>query len=301
MIENFSFEPFTLRCGGRLLQYDRPALMGILNATPDSFYDGGRYQSEKQIVERAEQIIAEGADIVDIGVVSSRPGATLLPPDDEARRLAAAVAAVRRSLPEAVISVDTCYALPARAAVDAGADIVNDIGGGAFDAAMFDTIAEMGVPYILMLNPFGAPDDPTGRNRTSQYSQGDPVALAVSTLSSTVAQLREKGVADVIIDPGFGFSKTLEQNYQLLAHLSDLRRLFPTCPLLVALSRKSMIYRLLDTTPDDALVGTTALHAAALMQGAQMLRVHDVRAARQTVSVMSELTSDENRNKIITK
>jgi len=294
MIENFSFEPFTLRCGERLMHYDRPAVMGILNATSDSFYDGGWYQTESQIVERAERIVAEGADIVDVGVVSSRPGATLLSPDDEARRLAAAVAAVRRRLPEVVISVDTCFALPARAAVDAGADIVNDIGGGRFDAAMFDTVADMAVPYIMMLNPWGTPGDTVGMSGTERSSHEDPMVLAVSTLSSSVAQLREKGVADVIIDPGFGFSKTLEQNYRVLAHLSDLRRLFPTCPLLVALSRKSMIYRLLDTTPDDALVGTTALHASALMQGAQMLRVHDVRAARQTISVISELLNGEN-------
>ncbi len=290
MIENFSFEPFTIRCGGRLLHYDRPAVMGILNATPDSFYDGGRYMAEDQIVARAEQMVAEGADIIDIGVVSSRPGAVLLSPDDEARRLAAAVAAVRRRLPEAVLSVDTCFALPARAAVEAGADIVNDIGGGTFDGAMFDTVAALGVPYVLMHNPFGSPSEPTGLHSIPDDAPADPTPQAIKDLSTLVASLREKGVADVIIDPGFGFSKTLGQNYRLLARLGELRSLFPTCPLLVALSRKSMIFRLLGTTPDDALAGTVALNAAALMQGAQLLRVHDVRQARQTISVITELT-----------
>lgn len=291
---NNYFSPFVLRCGSRLVSYDRPAVMGILNATPDSFYDGGRYTDEATIVERAEQMVREGADIVDIGVVSTRPGAVLLSPDDEARRLVAAVAAVRRHLPEAVISVDTCYALPARAAVEAGADIVNDIGGGDFDPAMFDTVAALQTPYVLMLNPYGSPEEPTGLSRIPADAPDETMPQAVKFFSQRIAQLREKGVADIIIDPGFGFSKTLQQNYSLLANLGELRTLFPTTPLLVALSRKSMIYKLLDTTPDDALTGTVALHTAALLQGAQLLRVHDVRAARHTIKVTSELISNGN-------
>lgn len=289
MNENISFTPFTLRCGGRLLEYKRPAVMGILNATSDSFYDGGRYTNEDQIIARAEQIVDEGGDIIDIGVVSTRPGAVMLPLDEERRRLETAVGAVRRKLPEAVISVDTCFALSARAAVEAGADIVNDIGGCLFDENMMDTVSQLGVPYVLMLNQYGTPEEPTGLSRVATDSTEDPTPEAILHLSTQISKLREKGVADIIIDPGFGFSKTLKQNYRLLSNLGHLRKFFPECPLLVALSRKSMIYRLLETTPDDALSGTIALDTVALMQGAQMLRVHDVRAAVQTVRVLQEL------------
>ena len=289
-----------MRCGSRLLRYDKPAVMGILNVTADSFYDGGRYQTEDQMLARAEQMVAEGVDIIDIGAVSTRPGAQLLSPDEESRRLVAAVSAVRRRLPDAVISVDTCFALPARAAVEAGADIINDISGGAFDSAMFATVAELHTPYVLMHNPFGNAADPAGMDyiRSCNDLEKDPSPDVILRLSTSVAQLRKMGVADIIIDPGFGFSKSLEQNYRLLARVSELRQLFPDCPLLVALSRKSMIYKLLGTTPDDALIGTIALHAAALMQGAQLLRVHDVRAARQTIEVINLLVTNALNHKL---
>lgn len=290
MSQNKSFEPFTITCGDRLLCYDKPAVMGILNATPDSFYDGGKYTNEKQIVERALQIAGEGADIIDIGVVSTRPGAQMLTPDEEARRLAAAFKTVRHELPDAVISVDTTFSLPARAAVDAGADIINDISGGAFDPDMFQTVAELRTPYILMHNPYGTAEDPAGIRNIPPETPADITADAVLRLSTLNARLREMGVRDVIIDPGFGFSKTLDQNYRLLNRIGEFRTLFPNNPLLVALSRKSMIYRLLDTTPDDALTGTIALHTAALLQGAQLLRAHDVRATKQTIAVISKLT-----------
>ena len=283
MTENISFTPFSLRCGARLLTYERPALMGILNVTADSFYDGGRYLGEEQMLARAKQLHEEGTDIIDIGVVSTRPGAQLLSPDEEARRLAPAVAAVRRLLPEAVISVDTCFALPARAAVEAGADIINDIGGGALDEAMFDTVAALRTPYILMHNQ-GTPD------HMQDHPHYDHLLREVALyFSQRLERLHDLGVHDVLIDPGFGFAKTLQHNYQLLAEVATLRRLFPNNPLLVALSRKSMIYKLLETTPDDALVGTTALHAAALLMGAQLLRVHDVRAAQQTITLIATL------------
>lgn len=285
---NKSFVPFSLCCGGRLIRYERPAVMGILNATPDSFYDGGRYIDERQWIDRAIAMHEEGADIIDIGVVSTRPGATLLDADEEAKRLAAVVSVVRRELSEAVISVDTCYSLPAHAAVDAGADIINDISGGAFDEQMFDTVARLGTPYILMHNPLGSTSDPAGvvgrREYTGKYDVMEDMVLRLSELN---ARLRENGVRDVIIDPGFGFSKTLDENYDVMSHLGELRQLFPENPLLVALSRKSMIYKLLNTTPDDALTGTIALHSAALLAGAQLLRVHDVRAARQTIDVIN--------------
>ena len=279
-----------LCCGDRVIAFDRPAVMGILNATPDSFYDGGRYKDEPQWIEHAISMAEEGADIIDIGVVSTRPGAVLLTPDEEARRLTAVVSAVRRQLPDALISVDTCYSLPARAAVDSGADIINDISGGAFDDQMFSTVARLGTPYILMHNPLGSIDDPAGvQGRKNFEGDYDVMGDMVLRLSELNARLREMGVRDVIIDPGFGFSKNLDENYQVMSHLSELRQLFPDNPLLVALSRKSMIYKLLDTTTDDALVGTIALHSAALLAGAQLLRVHDVRAARQTISVIQKL------------
>lgn len=291
MNENNSFIPFTICCGDRLFRYEAPVVMGILNVTPDSFYDGGRYMGEKQIVERAIQMAEEGADIIDIGAVSTRPGAQMLTPEEEAKRLAAAVSIVRRQLPNAVISVDTCFSHPARVAVDAGADIINDISGGAFDPDMFKTVADLRTPYILMHNPCGTVDDPAGIKHLSGDASDDITAAAVMHLSQLNVRLREMGVRDVIIDPGFGFSKTLDQNYRLLNRIGEFRTFFPNNPLLVALSRKSMIYRLLDTTPDDAFTGTVALHTAALLQGAQMLRVHDVRATKQTIAVISKLTS----------
>ena len=289
MNENNSFISFTICCGDRLLRYDSPAVMGILNVTPDSFYDGGRYTDEKQIVERALQMTEEGADIIDIGAVSTRPGAQMLTPEEEAKRLAAAVTIVRRQLPDSVISVDTCFSLPVRAAVDAGADIINDISGGAFDPDLFRTVADLHTPYILMHNPYGTPDDPAGVKHMPGDAPDDITASAVQHLSQLIARLREMGVRDVIIDPGFGFSKNLDQNYRLLNRIGEFRTFFLNNPLLVALSRKSMVYRLLDTTPDDAFTGTVALHAAALLAGAQMLRAHDVRATKQTIGVIMKL------------
>lgn len=277
-----AFQPFMINCHDSLVRYDHPAVMGILNVTADSFYDGGRYLSDKEYIARAVKMAEEGADIIDIGVVSTRPGAMLLEPEEEASRLSKVVEDVRRQLPQAVISVDTCFSLPARAAVEAGADIINDISGGGFDTEMFDTVAQLGTPYVLMHNL-----------RTPDCMQNNPHydnLLEEVTLffSQRVDRLRRMGVKDIIIDPGFGFSKTLEHNYQLFSKLGQLRSLFPNEPLLVAISRKSMIYRLLDTTPDDALIGTTALHAAALLAGSQLLRVHDVRAAKQTIKVIEQ-------------
>ncbi|MCR5192159.1 MAG: dihydropteroate synthase [Bacteroidales bacterium] len=276
-----------MRCGSRLLTYDRPVVMGILNATADSFYDGGRYGTEKQLLDHAEAMLEDGADIIDVGAVSTRPGAVLLSPEEEARRLSPLVAAIRRMAPDAVISVDTCFSLPARAAVEAGADIINDISGGAFDSDMFSVVASLSVPYILMHNPLGTRENPSGRGVEGECD----LKSVVAELSQKNSQLHRMGVADVIIDPGFGFSKDLNQNYALMSRLGEMKRLFPNNPLLVALSRKSMIYRLLDTNPDDALVGTIALHAIALIQGAQMLRVHDVREARQTIDIIGKMMS----------
>lgn len=257
--------------------------MGILNATPDSFYDGGRYLGAAAIESRARQIVEEGADIIDIGVVSSRPGALLLSPEEEAQRLVPVVEQVRQLYPEALISVDTCFSLPARMAVQAGADIINDISGGQFDEAMFDTVAQLQVPYILM-HTQGTPDHMQDNPHYEDILQ--EVALY---FSERVNKLHRLGVCDIILDPGFGFAKTLDDNYRLFNRLPQLQQLFPQLPLLVALSRKSMMYRLLDTTPQEVLPATLALDILAINQGAQLIRVHDVKEAVQSVNVWMKL------------
>lgn len=271
--------PFSIVSRGRLHAFRRPAVAGILNVTPDSFYDGGRYSTADAIVHRAQEIVAQGADMIDIGAASSRPGAVLPPPEEEAARLAEAVRLVRGALPEALISVDTCYALPARKAVEAGADMVNDIGGGEVDPQMFATVAELQVPYILM---HGGKEHLAGAKR---MADGDPVDEVVRFFSSRLDALYRMGVKDVWLDPGFGFAKDTEQNFALLDRLDELTELFRE-PLYIGLSRKRMIYNTLGTTADEALNGTVALDALALDRGAAALRVHDVRPAVETVSLL---------------
>lgn len=271
--------PFSIVSRGRLHAFRRPAVAGILNVTPDSFYDGGRYSTADAIVHRAQEIVAQGADMIDIGAASSRPGAVLPPPEEEAARLAEAVRLVRNALPEALISVDTCYALPARKAVEAGADMVNDIGGGEVDPQMFATVAELQVPYILM---HGGKEHLAGAKR---MADGDPVDEVVRFFSSRLDALYRMGVKDVWLDPGFGFAKDTEQNFALLDRLDELTELFRE-PLYIGLSRKRMIYNTLGTTADEAFNGTVALDALALDRGAAALRVHDVRPAVETVSLL---------------
>ncbi|MBP3741259.1 MAG: dihydropteroate synthase [Bacteroidales bacterium] len=271
--------PFSIVSRGRLHAFRRPAVAGILNVTPDSFYDGGRYSTADAIVHRAQEIVAQGADMIDIGAASSRPGAVLPPPEEEAARLAEAVRLVRGALPEALISVDTCYALPARKAVEAGADMVNDIGGGDVDPQMFATVAELQVPYILM---HGGKEHLAGAKR---MADGDPVDEVVRFFSSRLDALYRMGVKDVWLDPGFGFAKDTEQNFALLDRLDELTELFRE-PLYIGLSRKRMIYNTLGTTADEAFNGTVALDALALDRGAAALRVHDVRPAVETVSLL---------------
>lgn len=282
--------PFSITVQGRLVTFDRPAVMGILNVTPDSFYDGGRHNDPESLVAHARWLVDEGADIVDIGVVSSRPGAVLLPPDIEAQRLASVVSLVREALPEAILSVDTCYALPARKAVEAGADIINDISGGMFErdqsgvndptgGGMFATVAELQVPYILMHN--------RGLPGVMQQLTGydDIVDDLAKYFSQRLDTLYRMGVKDVWIDPGFGFAKSVDENLELLHRLDELTTLFRE-PLLTALSRKSMIYKKLGTTPDEALNGTIALDAIALEKGSRLLRVHDPKPALETIKLL---------------
>ncbi len=279
--------PCTLNIKGKLHEYTRPLVRGILNATPDSFYAGSRAQSDAAIAARAARLAAEGADIIDIGAFSTRPGASEVSTDDECRRLCNAVRIVRSTVGEAMpLSVDTFRASVARAAVeDCGADIINDVSGGNLDPDMFDTVAALRVPYILM-HMRGTVAD------MMEYTNYEDVTRDVlSELGDRLQQLALLGVNDVIVDPGFGFSKTLEQNYRLLHDLKLFGLLHR--PILVGVSRKSMITRLLGIGADDALNGTTVINTLALDRGASILRVHDVAAARQAVDIY--MAAETNR------
>lgn len=273
--------PFTLTVRGRLVTFERPAVMGILNITPDSFYDGGRHNTPDAMLDHARWLLSEGADIIDIGAASSRPGAILPPPEDEAKLLSEAIKLIRSELPDAILSVDTCYSLPARRAIEAGADIVNDISGGLFDPEMFPTVAALQVLYILMHNRAL----PTEMQQHTGYD--DIIDDITKYFSRHLDTLYRLGVKDVWLDPGFGFAKTVEENHELLHRLDELTTLFRE-PLLAALSRKSMIYKPLGITPDDALPGTIALDTVALLKGSRILRVHDPKPARQTIELLNQ-------------
>lgn len=280
-MKKMDFTPFSIMVQGRLVEYTRPAVMGILNITPDSFYDGGRHTGAEAAVDHARWLVAEGADIVDVGVVSSRPGAILPPAEEEAQTMKEYISLIRSALPDIILSADTCRSLPAQAAVEAGADIVNDISGGLFDDRMFDTVATLQVPYILMHNR-GLPGE---MQQMTGYD--DIVDDLTKFFSLRLDNLYRLGVKDIWLDPGFGFAKSVEENYELLLRLDELTSLFRE-PLLTALSRKSMIYKKLNTTPDQALSGTIALDTIALAKGSRLLRVHDPRPARETIRLLFE-------------
>lgn len=272
----------SINLAGNLVQLDKPLVMGILNVTPDSFYPASRTEGDAEIAARAKQIIDEGGSIIDIGAYSSRPGADDVPPEEEMRRLAHALRIIRQAVGDAVCSVDTFRADVARMCVEEyGVAMVNDISGGELDGAMFDTVARLKVPYVLM-HMKGTPKD---MQHDPAYE--DVLGEVMQYLAGKVATLNDKGVSDIVIDPGFGFGKTLDDNYRLMAHLDLFKEL--GCPLLVGVSRKSMICKLLGITADDALNGTTALDTFALMKGADILRVHDVRQAVEAVEITSKL------------
>lgn len=260
-----------INVGGKILPLDPPLIMGILNVTEDSFFDGGRYLTEEAVVDRVGQMLAAGADIIDIGAVSTRPGAQDLPEQEEIDRIRRAVTLVHGRFPDAIISVDTWRASVARAAVPCGAHIINDVSGGTFDPDMIPTIGQLQVPYILMHTP-GKPDT---MQQHTDYE--DILSEMIQFFGQQIEKLHEAHVHDIILDPGFGFGKTLEQNYFVLKNM-DAFQVFDL-PILVGISRKSMIYKLLGTTPDNALNGTTVVNTLALMKGAHILRVHDVKEA----------------------
>lgn len=274
----------TINVGGTLLDLSVPRVMGILNVTPDSFYAQSRKQTEADIEARVRQMLDEGADMLDVGAYSSRPGADNVSPDEEMARLAQGLAVLRRVAPDAVVSVDTFRSGVARRCVeDFGVQIINDISGGALDPDMFATVAGLGVPYILM----HMKGNPQTMQQAPHYD--DLLTEMLCYFAERVHRLHEMGVKDIIIDPGFGFAKTLQHNYELMHRLGDLAVL--GLPMLVGVSRKSMISRLLGTTPQEALNGTTVLNTLALERGASILRVHDVREAVETVKITNMMRS----------
>ena len=274
--------PLYINVNGRLMDLSEPQVMGILNVTPDSFYAGSRSETEKDIVQRLHQIIDEGASIIDIGGYSSRPNAEHISAEEEMNRLRNGLEIIRKHSPNAVVSVDTFRADVAKMCVEEyGVAIINDISAGQMDEQMFPTIAKLGVPYIIM-HMKGTPQDMQVSPKYDHF-----LKEIFYYFSEKVQKLRDLGVKDIIIDPGFGFGKTLEHNYELMNHLEEFS-LFEL-PLLVGVSRKSMIYKLLGTTPEEALNGTTALHTIALLKGANILRVHDVKEAVESIKIVQKM------------
>ena len=272
------FRTYSLNLNERLVLIDRPWVMGIINVTPDSFYSASRVNDEVALVERVRQMVADGADVLDVGACSTRPDSQSVDAQGEMQRLQWALAVIRREAPGVVISVDTFRAEVARRCVEQwGADIINDISGGTLDEDMFSTVASLGVPYVLT-HTRGTP-----ATMSSMTDYDDVAADVLEWMARRVDELRQMGVADVIADPGFGFAKDVEQNYRLLSCLEAFRVL--NAPLLVGVSRKRMVYMPLGITPDEALNGTTGVNTMALERGAHILRVHDVKAAVQAVKL----------------
>ncbi|MFZ2286860.1 MAG: dihydropteroate synthase [Bacteroidales bacterium] len=271
-----------INTGGKLLDLSKPKVMGIINVTDDSFYSGSRYTGEQEITEAAGRMLEEGADLLDIGGCSTRPGAQEVPEAVEKERVCKAVSLILKRFPGTVISVDTYRASVAEAAVlNSGATIINDISGGEMDPEMFPFVIRLNVPYIMM--------HMQGTPRTMQLNPqyDDVVADIIFWFGQRIARLREAGVKDIILDPGFGFGKNADHNFEMLRRLSEFR--VAGLPLMAGLSRKSMIWRTLNISPDEALTGTAALNMAALINGASVLRVHDVREAREVITLFEKI------------
>ena len=268
----------TIRIRGKIIELSDPGIMGVLNVTPDSFYDGGRYTSEQLIIERVRQMITEGADFIDIGAFSSRPGADFVSENDEVKRLKPALDAIRKHFPDSILSVDTFRSGIAKFAVENfNVDMVNDIFAGNADDNMYQTVADLGVPYIIMHmkgTPQNMQKNPSYKNVTKEIFM---------FFSEKLSRIRNAGVNDIIIDPGFGFGKTIEHNYTILKQLNAFK-IFEL-PVMVGLSRKSFIYKVLKTVPEESLNGTTVLNTIALVNGASILRVHDVKEAKEAIKI----------------
>lgn len=280
---NFFSPAATLNFRGRLLSLHRPRVMGILNVTPDSFFDGGQYANPDAAVTRAGQMLAEGADIIDVGGYSTRPGAADISVAEEISRVVPVVRGIVSQFPRSLVSVDTFRSTVAEAAVAEGATMINDVSGGTLDAQMGATVARLQVPYVLM-HMRGTP-----QTMTHQTSYTNLLKDVTDYFHQQIDRLRQLGVKDIVLDPGFGFAKTAEQNFTLLRHLD---RFMVGKPLLVGISRKSMVWRTLSVNAANALNGTTALHAIALQKGASILRVHDVREAAEVVTLHTKVHGD---------
>ncbi|MFC0774703.1 dihydropteroate synthase [Terrimonas alba] len=277
---------YTLNCKGRLLVIDTPVVMGIINTTPDSFYAASRQQNIHAILQKAEVMIKEGATILDIGGQSTRPGSIVVGRDEELKRVIEPIEAIRKNFPEIFISIDTYYAAVAKEAVDAGAAIVNDISAGSMDEDMWQTVASLQVPYVLM-HMQGTPQD------MQQSPHYDDVTKAVlDFFIQKTGELKKLGLHDIIVDPGFGFGKTIMHNFTLLQNLPVFSMLDK--PLLVGISRKSTIYKTLRVSADEALNGTTVLNTIGLLNGAHILRVHDVKEAKQAIDLITAYKDQQN-------
>jgi len=272
---------FTLNCNGRMLVWEKPLIMGIINSTPDSFFQGSRFTGTDAVLAQAEKMLEEGADIIDIGGQSTRPGSTPLTATEELQRVIDSVEALNKRFPEAFISIDTFYALVAKETVAAGACIINDISAGSMDETMISMVASLNVPYVLM-HMKGKPDT---MQQSAHYE--DVTREVLDFFIHHIPLIRNAGIKDIIVDPGFGFGKTIAHNFELLRNLSALKML--DCPILLGLSRKSTIYKTLGTDASQALNGTTVLNTIGIENGANILRVHDVKEARETVTLLSAL------------
>ena len=275
-------QKYTLQIKGRLISLLKPQLMGIINLTPDSFFEGSRVQTNKNhILTQAEKMIQEGATFLDLGGYSSRPGATEVSEKEEISRVAPAISLIKESFPDILISVDTFRANVAQESIKSGADIINDISAGDLDEKMLEVVAEAGIPYLAM----HMRGNPKTMQQLSDYS--DLLTDILYYFAEKLEIFKKFGIKDVILDPGFGFAKNLDQNFELFKNLSAFRTF--GLPILVGISRKSMIYKFLETTPEDGLNGTTALNMIALLQGANLLRVHDVKEAKETIKLYDKL------------
>ncbi|WP_299113145.1 dihydropteroate synthase [uncultured Winogradskyella sp.] len=273
----------TINCKGKLIDISTPKVMGILNVTPDSFYDGGLYKDKSAIVKQIETMRNEGATFIDIGGYSSRPGADFVSEEEELNRVLPVIELVLDQFPDTLISIDTFRSCVAQKSIEAGAALINDISAGYLDENMIAVVAQLGVPYIMM-HMKGTP-----KTMQQQTDYEDLVKDINLYFAERIAEAHAKNINDIIIDPGFGFAKTLEQNYELLNKLELLQ--FANKPILAGVSRKSMIYKALDTSSDYALNGTTALHMVALQKGAKILRVHDVKEAMECITLYNQLTT----------
>ena len=273
----------TINCAGKLIDLSIPKIMGILNITPDSFYDGGRYNSDKKILDHVEKMIIDGAVFIDIGAYSSRPGGVDIDENEELKRIIPAIELVNKKFPEIIISIDTFRSKVAEACLNSGASIINDISASQLDEKMMETIAKYNVPYIIM-HMKGNP-----QNMMDKTNYDDMLQEMIKYFSKKINQAISYKINDIIIDPGFGFAKNIKQNYDLLNHL-DLLKILDK-PIMVGISRKSMIYKSLDSTPEEALNGTTVLNTVALIKGASILRVHDVKEANECIKLIGSLNN----------